>query len=169
MILETERLILRKMTLDDLDSLYSVLSDAEAMKFYPTPFDVQMIQDWIKRNIRRYDRDGLGLWALVLKQSGKLIGDSGLVLQTVEAEAVVEIGYHVRRDLWGQGLATEAAKACRDYGFSQLGLTKLVSLIHPKNASSRRVAEKVGMTLYKTIEWQNKPVCIYTIEHADGV
>ncbi len=163
MILNTERLLLREMVAADLGSLHEVLSDAEAMRFYPEPFDRSMSQAWIERNIQRYVKDGFGLWALILQQSGELIGDCGLVLQSLKGEEVVEIGYHVRRDLWGRGLATEAAKACCDYGFNQLGCTKLVSLIHPSNISSQRVAQKVGMSLRQTIEWQNKPVQIYEI------
>jgi len=68
-------------------------------------------------------------------------------MQEVDGVEEVEIGYHIRRDLWGQGLATEAAQACRDYGFSQLGFDKLISLINPANIASRRVAEKNGMRL----------------------
>lgn len=166
MILNTERLLLREMVASDLGSLHEVLSDAEAMRFYPEPFDRSMSQAWVERNIQRYVKDGFGLWALILQQSGELIGDCGLVIQSLKGEEVVEIGYHVRRDLWGRGLATEAAKACCDYGFNQLGRTKLVSLIHPRNISSQRVAQKVGMSLRQTIEWQNKPVQIYEIRRS---
>jgi [ribosomal protein S5]-alanine N-acetyltransferase len=85
----------------------TVLSDREAMQFYPQPFDRQMTQAWVERNIQRYARHGFGLWALILKESGKLIGDCGLVVQEVDGVEEVEIGYHIRRDLWGKGLATE--------------------------------------------------------------
>ncbi|KAB8334145.1 GNAT family N-acetyltransferase [Scytonema tolypothrichoides VB-61278] len=166
-VLETQRLILREMTLDDLDNLLAVLCDPEAMQFYPKPFDRQMVQAWIKRNMQRYTQHGFGLWALVLKQNSKLIGDCGLVLQDVDGVEEVEIGYHVRRDLWGQGLATEAAQACRDYGFNQLGFNKLISLIHPDNIASCRVAQKNGMRLSKKTEWRNKPTCIYTVERSN--
>jgi RimJ/RimL family protein N-acetyltransferase len=96
-----------------------------------------------------YADRGFGLWALVLKENGEVIGDCGLVVQQIEGVGEVEIGYHVRRDLWGQGFATEAAQACREYGFHQLGRDRLISLIHPANRASRRVAEKNGMTLTK--------------------
>lgn len=99
--------------------------------------------------MQRYTQHGFGLWALVLKESSELIGDCGLVVQDVEGVEEVEIGYHVRRDWWGQGLATEAAQACRNYGFNQLGFNKLISLIHPANIASRRVAQKNGMRLVK--------------------
>ncbi len=165
-VLETKRLILREMTLDDLDDLLTVLSDPEAMQFYPKPFDRQMTQAWIERSMQRYTQHGFGLWALVLKERGELIGDCGLVVQEVDGVEEVEIGYHVRRDWWGQGLATEAAQACRDYGFNQLGFNKLISLIHPANIASHRIAQKNGMKLVKKMEWRNKPTCIYAVERS---
>lgn len=163
MILETERLLLREMVPGDVDDLLAVFSDAETMRFYPKPLDHQGAQAWIERNRRRYSKDGFGLWALMLK-TGRLIGDCGLVAQEVDGVEAVEIGYHVHRDLWGQGLATEAARACRDYGFSRLKRDKLISLIHPANTASRRVAEKLGMTLVQETTWCGKHTCLYAIE-----
>ena len=87
----------------------------------------------------------------------------GMTKQEVEGEILVEIGYHVRRDLWGQGLAPEAAGACRDYGFTRLQVDRLISLIRPENFPSRRVAEKNGMTLWKTVLWRGLPHCVYAI------
>ncbi|MBW4620190.1 MAG: GNAT family N-acetyltransferase [Cyanosarcina radialis HA8281-LM2] len=164
MVLETDRLILRELTLNDVDDLLKVLGDREAMKFYPQPFDRPMTQAWIERNIDRYKQNGFGLWATILKESNKLIGDCGLVVQQVNGVEEVEIGYHIRRDLWGRGLATEAAQACRDWGFDRLGGDRLISLIHPGNIASRRVAEKVGMSLIEEIEWKHKSTCIYAVE-----
>ncbi|HEY9657554.1 MAG TPA: GNAT family N-acetyltransferase, partial [Allocoleopsis sp.] len=89
MLLETKRLLLREMTLQDVDELLAVFSDPEAMQFYPKPFDRPMTQAWIERNIQRYAQDGFGLWAVILKESGKLIGDCGLVMQEVDGEAEV--------------------------------------------------------------------------------
>jgi [ribosomal protein S5]-alanine N-acetyltransferase len=168
MVLETKRLILREMVLHDVDDLLEVLSDPEAMQFYPQPFDRQMTQTWIERNVQRYAEHGFGLWALILKQTGKLIGDCGLVVQEVDGVEEIEIGYHIRRDLWGKGLATEAAQSCRDYGFSQLGFSKFISLINPANIASCRVAEKNGMKLINKVHWQNKPTCIYAVERSSS-
>jgi [ribosomal protein S5]-alanine N-acetyltransferase len=168
MVLETKRLTLREMTLNDVDNLLTVLSDPEAMEFYPQPFDRQMTQTWIERNIQRYAQYGFGLWALILKENGELIGDCGLVVQDVEGVEEVEIGYHIRRDLWGKGLATEAAQACRNYGFAQLGFDQLVSLINPDNIASRRVAEKNGMRLIEEMEWHNQPTCVYAVKRINS-
>jgi len=85
------------------------------------------------------------------------------VVQEVERRREVEIGYLFLRPLWGQGLATEAAQACRDHGFLRLGFTRLISLIDPANVTSRRVAEKVGMTQEKEITKWSKRLCLYAI------
>ncbi|HMD55642.1 MAG TPA: GNAT family N-acetyltransferase [Phycisphaerae bacterium] len=161
---ETARLQMRRMTYDDVAALLTVFGDAEVMRFYPAPFDCERMQEWVDWNQRNYTNCGYGLWALILRATGELIGDCGLVNQQVDGVLEIEIGYHIRRDLWGQGLATEAALACRDYGFNILGYQRLVSLIHPQNAASRRVAEKVGMTLCREAQWKDKLTCIYAIE-----
>ena len=163
LVIETSRLALRKFSPEDIDALAKVLSDPETMRFYPAPLDHAAVAAWIDRNRLRYEKDGLGLWAMILKSSGELIGDCGLIRQFVDETNVVEIGYHVRRDLWGKGLATEAAQACRDYGFANLTEDRLISLIRPENLPSRRVAEKNGMTLTKEVQWRGFPHVLYSI------
>jgi RimJ/RimL family protein N-acetyltransferase len=162
--LETTRLWMRQMTNDDITGLLTVFGDVEAMRFYSAAFGRQQMQEWVNWNQRNYINCGYGLWALLLRNTGELIGDCGLVNQEVDGVLEIEIGYHVRRDLWGQGLATEAALACRDYGFNVLDHRRLISLIHPQNIASRRVAEKVGMRLHRKALWKDKPTCIYAIE-----
>ena len=162
-VLETSRLILREFRTDDADALARVLSDPETMRFYPAAYDRAGVENWIARNLRRYADDGHGLWAMILKATGELIGDCGLTVQDVDCSNEIEIGYHVRRDLWGQGLATEAARACRDYGFARLPVEHLISLIRPENLSSRRVAEKNGMTIWKEVTRQNLPHLVCAI------
>lgn len=95
---------------------------------------------------------------------GECIGDCGLVPQQVEGVPEIEIGCHLRRDLWGQGLATEAALGCLNHGLTIFGYRRFVSLIHPQNTASRRVAEKIGLTLEREVEWKNKPTCVYGVE-----
>jgi [ribosomal protein S5]-alanine N-acetyltransferase len=150
-ILETPRLVLREFVADDRDALARVLSDPETMRFYPAPLDRAAVEEWIARNRRRYGKDGHGLWAMVSRSTGELIGDCGLTVQTVHAADEIEIGYHVRRDCCGQGFATEAAHACREYGFAKLPVERLISLIRPENLPSCRVAEKNGMTVSKEV------------------
>ncbi len=133
------------------------------MRFYPAAFDRAGVEQWIARNMERYEKKGYGLWAMVLKSTGELIGDCGLTEQNVDGVEDVEIGYHVRSDLWGQGLATEAARACRDYGFAQLRVERLISLIRPENVPSRRVAEKNGMIVWKEVMWRGLPHLVYAV------
>lgn len=163
-VLETPRLILREFVPEDVDALAKVICDSETMKYYPVTFDRAAAAEWIERNRRRYETDGFGLWAVVLKQTGELVGDCGLTRQDVNGASEIEIGYHVRRDLWGQGLATEAAAACREYGFANLETKRLISLIRPENLQSRRVAEKNGMRIIKEISWRGLKHYVYGIE-----
>lgn len=167
-ILETRRLILREFAKNDVDALAAVICDPETMRHYPVRFDRPAVEDWISRNQRRYQTDGFGLWGMVLKPSDELVGDCGLMRQDVGNVSEVEIGYHVRRDLWGQGLATEAACACREYGFANLNVDRLISLIRPENMQSRRVAEKNGMKVMKEVIWRGLTHCVYAIDRERG-
>jgi ribosomal-protein-alanine N-acetyltransferase len=163
-ILQTQRLSLREFESEDLDALVTILSDPETMRYYPAPVDRVGVADWIQRNRARYANDGYGLWAMILASTGELIGDCGLVRQRVDGMDEIEIGYHVRRDLWGQGYASEAACACRDYGFAKLEVDRLISLIRPENLASRRVAEKNGMTIWKEVTRANLLHYVYASE-----
>lgn len=162
-ILETERLRLREFVPADLDAVARVLGDPETMRYYPQPFDRAGVAAWIERNRVRYHEHGHGLWALVLKSSGEVVGDCGLIRLRVEERDEIEVGYHVRKDLWNQGLATESARACRDYGFRKLGVGRLISLIRPENIPSRRVAEKNGMSIWKEVVWADLTHLVYTV------
>jgi len=150
MMIETERLYLRTFCEDDLSSLHSIFSDAETMAYYPALFTVEQTKNWITRNQERYQENGFGLWAIVLKETNELIGDCGLVKQTVDGRNEVEIGYHLNKNYWSKGFASEAAQGCKEYGF-HLGFNKLISIIDPKNRSSIRVAEKIGFTKQQDI------------------
>ena len=164
MILETDRLRLREFVPEDLAALCQILCDRETMRFYPMSFDEAAAREWITRNQRRYAIDGHGLWAMELKSTGEMIGDCGISFHAVDGESLREIGYHLRRDMWRQGLATEAARACRDYGFSELNAEFFISLIRPENFPSRRVAERNGMTIWKRTEHAGMPHLVYRVE-----
>jgi len=103
---------------------------------------------------------------MVLKSTGEVIGDCDIIRQEVEGEFLYEIGYHLRRDYWGQGLATEAAVACREWAFAHLKAERVISLIRPENLLSRRVAERNGMTIWKEISWRGLCHYVYSIEKA---
>src|SRR5439155_5805208 len=101
----------------------------------------------------RYARDGFGLWAIELKETGRLVGDCGPAIREVEGTPEVEMGWHVNGNQWGRGLATEAAAASRDWVFEWLGLPRVISLIQSRNVPSRRVAEKIGMSVEREVPY----------------
>jgi RimJ/RimL family protein N-acetyltransferase len=100
---------------------------------------------WLQCNLDHQAEYGYGLFSVVLKENGVLIGDCGLEMMEVDGLQVAELGYDFRSDVWNQGFATEAATAVRDYAFHVLGLPQLISLVRVKNVPSQRVAEKIGM------------------------
>jgi RimJ/RimL family protein N-acetyltransferase len=161
LIVETERLVLRPFTLNDVEAREAVLGDPVAMEFYPAPLTREGVEGWIRKNLGRYEKDGCGLNAMVLKGSNEVIGDCGCIVQLVEEREQIEVGYHVRRSLWGNGYATEAARAYMDYAFHRLGAGRIISMIRPENLSSRRVAEKNGLVCEKVIFWRSYDHCIY--------
>src|SRR5947209_3719763 len=121
-ILETNRLILRHTEMSDLENLLGILADPEAMRYYPSTKVEAEARKWIERTIERYERDGTALWTIDLKAEPRIfIGQCGIVRQEVQEKQELEIGYLLLRRYWGQGFATEAAAACRDYGFDVLG------------------------------------------------
>ncbi len=145
-MLETERLILRKMAWQDADQLLLIFSDPKVMQsFGGILFDRVMMGKWVERNLNHQDRYGYGIFSVILKEKDELVGDCGLEHMEVDGSHEVELGYDFRSDYWNRGLATEAASAVRDYAFEQLGLKRLISLIRPDNLASQRVAEKIGM------------------------
>jgi [ribosomal protein S5]-alanine N-acetyltransferase len=167
LILQTERLTLREFVPQDVDALAWLLSDPHTMRFYPAPLDRAGVLEWIDRNRRRYADMGHGLWAMILNSTGELIGDCGLTRQNVDGVAEIEIGYHVRRDHWGKGYAPEAARACQNYGFAKLNVERLISLIRSENMPSRRVAEKIGMKIWKQVIWRELAHVVYVIHRAE--
>ena len=95
MIIETERLFLRKMTAGDFDALYKVLADSDSMKYYPYSFGKKEVENWINKNLERYLVFGFGLWAVCLKSTHEVIGDCGLTMQLINGQIKPEIGYHI--------------------------------------------------------------------------
>lgn len=168
-ILETGRLFLRELQLSDLDDLAGVLGDAETMRFYPHPKSREETMVWIEWSRRSYVANGFGLWGLVLKEGGNLVGDCGLTLQDVEGETLVEVGYHLEKRLWHRGLATEAALACRDHAFEVVGVDRLIALIRPENEPSWRLAQRLGMRIWRNAERGGIPHMVYSLTRPDWV
>ena len=147
MILETERLILREMTQEDYPAFAQILQDREAMFAYEHAFSDEETQAWLNRMLERYRADGYGLWAVVRKETGEMIGQCGLTRQRVEEREVPEIGYLFQRKHWKQGFAIEAARACKVYAFETLNADEVFSIVRDNNIASMNVAIRNGMTI----------------------
>ncbi|HVY20851.1 MAG TPA: GNAT family N-acetyltransferase [Bauldia sp.] len=146
--IETERLKLRDWTDADREPFAALNADPRVMEFFPTRLD-RGTSDALTATIRtNLTRDGYGLYATELKETGEFIGFVGLARPNFEARFMpaIEIGWRLSRRSWGQGLASEAAAAVRDHAFANLGLEALVSFTAEWNQPSRRVMEKIGMT-----------------------
>jgi len=167
--LETDRLELRALVLDDLDAMASMLGDAEALTLWGRPLDREGARQWIERNLARYEADGFGRCAVIMRTTRELVGDCGLITTVVEGQPEVELGWIVRRSQWGKGIATEAAAAWRDFAFDTLGLERIVSMISAENIASSRVAEKLGMSVEREAQWGALPHLMYSLRAGDRV
>ena len=163
-ILETKRLILRRLIMDDLESLFALYSDPQIRRYFPegtlTYEETKEELEWFLNGHPAQPQ--LGLWATILKETGQFIGRCGLLPWTIEQRPEVEVAYLVSKAYWGQGLGTEAAQAIVDYGFERLQLSRLICLIDPANQASVKVARKIGMILEKEGQIGGEPTLLYS-------
>ena len=152
MKLETERLFLREMTEDDWENLCEILQDEEVMYAYEHAFSDEEVRQWLNRQLARYEEyhHRFGLWAVVLKETGEMIGQTGLTMQDCGDEWLLEIGYLFKKRHWHKGYATEAAVACKRYAFETLDEPRVCSIIRDNNTASQNVAKRNGMKPVKT-------------------
>ncbi|PSB10955.1 GNAT family N-acetyltransferase [Pleurocapsa sp. CCALA 161] len=164
-ILETSRLTLRYITSRDAEALMTILGDAEVMRFSIIGIhSSKQIKQFIEQRLISYLEYGFGLYALVHKQNQELIGYCGFFIQSIEQQKEVEVGYRLAKKYWGQGLATEAAKAVVEYGQQRFNFRRFVCLIEIKNNRSIRVAQKLGMKLEKKIIYHGLNVAMYSLD-----
>ena len=165
-ILESKRLILRQLELSDLDALFTLYQDPAMVQYIPdaptTLAETKREIEWFANGHPKHPE--LGLWATIHKETRRFLGRCGLLPWEINGRSEVEVAYAIKQSFWGQGLATEAALAIRDYGFHQLGYTRLVSLIDSENLASIRVAEKIGMQFEKEGEDEMGPYLLYVKE-----
>ena len=162
--METERLLFRPYTDDDLDFLKALLTNPNVMRYIGNgqTRDEEGLQKFRERIYSMYSRNpDFGLKIIVEKASNKLIGHAGLVPQMIDGKEEIEIGYWIAEEYWGRGFATEAARALKDLGKNQLKLAKMIALIQKGNIASQRVAEKNGMMIEKEIQLDGKDVFVY--------
>lgn len=144
-IFETERLFVRELCEEDWTDLCEILQDVETMYAYAHAFSEEEVRAWLAKQFYRYEQDGVGLWAVIHKETGEFVGQAGLTWQDTDKGREMEIGYLLKRKHWHYGYAAEAAVGCRDYAFYKLGKKRIVSIIRDDNYASQRVAERVGM------------------------
>jgi RimJ/RimL family protein N-acetyltransferase len=167
-IVQAQRLKLREFSHSDLDELAAMVADEEQMRFYPRPKSRDEASAWISRNLLLYTELGFGFWLIEPLRSSGFLGYCGirpLVLDDGAAET--EIGWHIRKTAWNQGIATEAATAVRDVAFARFAVSRIVAVIHPQHIASRRVAENIGMHDEKTTVIEDHPAVIYAIGSAN--
>jgi RimJ/RimL family protein N-acetyltransferase len=158
-VLTTQRLILREMTDADLDDFTALLGDQYVMRYYPRPKTRSEAQGWIGWNQQLYRDHGFGLWAVVMRSNGEFVGDCGPTPQHVDDTEEIEVGYHVRASLQGNGYAAEAASAAGDFARDRLGLHRRIAIINPANLPSRGVARKIGLKPRETQHCTRPGVC----------
>jgi len=160
---ETERLLLRQFTIDDLDDLYFIYSHPDLSKYLSNeqPLRLDQTRAAINSIIESWQQHNFGVWAVVYKKHRKLIGHCGL--KFLENTPEVQIGYLLLKDYWRRGLGTEAAAAVLKYGFEVVKLERIVAIAKPENIASRRVMEKIGMKYEKDAYYYDNDVVYYSL------
>jgi ribosomal-protein-alanine N-acetyltransferase len=169
-VIETERLILRRPRREDAADLAVAYADPEVVRFMGdgSTATLDEVEAGIEQWLERWDSWGLSLCALERREDGQVLGRAGFLLWDPETWEVpgdaTELGWLLAREHWGQGYATEAALALRDWAFEERGLSRLISLINHENLRSIRVAERIGERYERDIEIRGKPGRLYSVE-----
>jgi ribosomal-protein-alanine N-acetyltransferase len=163
MRLQTTRLVLRPFCEEDIDLLAQLTANPDFMRFSFGPYTRQQTQAVLDK-ILSWNRAGLpSQFAVTIPPNDTLIGYCGFFHQHVDGKDEIEIGYRLHPNYWNQGLATEAATAVRNHAFGDLELPRVISLIHPDNTASRRVAEKIGMEFERKTVFKGFPTQIFAM------
>ncbi len=144
-VIRTERLFLRELRDDDYPSLSAILQDEDVMYAYGGAFSEEETEAWLERQMLRYRQYGFGLWGLVRKTDGEMVGQCGLTMQRWKNEEVLEVGYLLRHADWHKGYATEAVRGCISYAYDVIGASEVSAIIRDSNTASIRVAQRCGM------------------------
>ena len=162
--LETEHLILRSFREEDFDAMARLFANPDFMRFSLGVFTERKQTVAFIEKVMGWDRADIpSQFAVVGRGEDTLIGYCGFFYHPEHGIEDIEIGYRLHPDYWNRGLITEAARAVRDHGFRDRNLSRVISLIHPENIPSRRVAEKNGMKVKKEITFRGFPTLVYAI------
>ena len=164
--IETDRLLLRRWREEDLDAYTRICADPEVMRYMGGPRTRRRCEEQIAGFVRHWEERGFGQWAVEEKATGAFIGRIGLLYHEdwPEGEHKTEVGWLLERSFWGRGLATEGARVSVRHGFEKLELERIISIIHPENTASRRVAERVGLAYQGGTCWRGLDVIWYAID-----
>lgn len=163
----TERLRMRLLTEADYPHIQAFIADERATRHFPGVNDREAFaRAWMDRLLQRYAQNLGGLLALIHTDSGDFIGHAGLLVQEVDEQPELEIGYHLMPAHWHQGYATEAATAFRNYAFAHLPNESIISIIAVANEPSKAVARRNGMTVEKRTRWRDMEVDIFRIRRS---
>ena len=159
----TDRLLMRPFNMDDIEPFSQICTNPDVMRYIGNgkPLDKETVKIQITSWIDLYKQHTYGLLALTLKGNHQLIGFCGLLHQIVDEENFIELGYRLDQAFWGNGMATEAALAIKNYALNQLKIPTLISIIHHENMASKKVASKVGMTLLKKTNFKDVLVDVF--------
>lgn len=146
-IIETNRLILREMVMADLPALGEIVQDDSTMYAWNGAWSEEETLEGLQKQLRNYAEYGFGRWAVLLKETGKVIGLCGLQMYETDTDMVPEIGYMFNRAYWHNGYASEAAVVCKRYSFDKLNFDEVFSLIRDTNIASMNVAIRNGMLI----------------------
>jgi len=162
--LETERLILRAFTVDDIEALAGIHGDAETMRYLGGVADASLLgaHEKILAYLGHWHTNGYGRWAVVEKSSGRMIGRTGFLHAPVEWPGN-ELGWTFLRAMWGKGFATEAATAARDFGFEKIGMSRVFSMIHPDNTPSQAVAKRLGESPWQPFTFRGTESMLWAV------
>lgn len=167
-VLETRRLRLQELVPGDLDFLVELLGNREVMRFYATTLDRRGVERWLRRQWDRYARDGHGFWAVEHRGTGALVGQVGLLDQTLDDGVHSEIAYLVHVPHQRRGYGTEAAMAVRDHAFDVLRKSYVVSFVRPENIPSQKVAWRLGMRPEGMIRWADLDHLLFRVDREAG-
>ena len=166
-ILETQHLLFRPLTLSDLDDLAALYANPEVMRFLGGPRSKDEVQHILNRYIREYELYGHSFFATIQKSDQRFIGQCGLLKQEVEGLPDVELAYVLAPEYWRRGLALEGTQALKDYGLQQLGFPRVISLIPPDNVASIHIAEKIGMQYERDVDQWGQHFCLYAVKQSE--
>lgn len=166
-ILQTERLVLRPISMDDLDDLHQIFGDPVAMEHYPGTRTREELIPLVERSMGYFEKDGTGFYSMNHRETDEWIGQCGLLWQEVDESLELEIGYHCKVKYWRRGYTSEAARRLRDFAFEELGRDHVISLIKPENVASAGVAKKMGMSIWKNADFKGFHVNVWRLLRED--